>query len=484
MMTLAKSEILNELARRDFRYFIKATFPNFHFSAFSNQVADALNQFIIDVSESRRPILIVEAPAQHGKTTLVSRLFPAFALGRNPDYRIAACSYSSDLATMINRDVQRIMLSPEYQAIFPESALYAKKYAFQDSQATRNSEMFEIVGHKGRYFATGVGGALTGKSVDIGIIDDPVKNMQEARSPTTRAFIESWYNTVFSTRLSAKSGQLIMMTRWHINDLVGYLKAKNKDNERLKVLTFKAIDDDGRALVPSLHPIDQLLEMKATMSAAEWSALYQQNPIVDGGNLIHTNKFNRVTSFPSSFAYSFITADTAFSEKKKADGSAFLHFGVSGEKVYVLNGYWKQVTFPNLRRDLKSFYLQAKERTPNLSCVYIENKASGISLIQQLKEDGLPIQELYPTVKNAQLKKDVVSDKFTRWLEVESDVENGLVHIPESAPWVNDFLRQCEAFTGGNQDEKDDYVDAFIYGLKTARKASIVDWEKVLYENF
>ena len=87
-------------------------------------------------------------------------------------------------------------------------------------------------------------------------------------------------------------------------------------------------------------------------------------------------------------------------------------------------------------------------------------------------------------MKNAQLKKDVVSDKFTRWLEVESDVENGLVHIPESAPWVNDFLRQCEAFTGGNQDEKDDYVDAFIYGLKTARKASIVDWEKVLYENF
>lgn len=484
MTTLTKSEILNELARRDFRFFIKAVFPNFHFSDFSNKVAEALNQFITDVADSRRPILVVEAPAQHGKTTLVSRLFPAFVLGRNPDCRIAACSYSSDLATMINRDVQNIMLSHEYRAIFPRSALNAKKNVTQESQAMRNSEMFEIVGHKGRYFATGVGGALTGKSVDIGIIDDPVKNMQEARSPTTRAFIESWYNTVFSTRLSANSGQLIMMTRWHINDLVGYLKAKNKGNERLKVLTFKAIDDKGRALVPALHPIDQLLEMKATMSAAEWAALYQQSPIVDGGNLIHTNKFNRVVSFPQSFDYAFITADTAFSEKKKADGSAFLHFGVSGGKIYVLNGYWKQVTFPNLRRDLKSFYLQAKERTLNLSCVYIENKASGISLIQQLKEDGLPIQELYPTVKNAQLKKDVISDKFTRWLEVESDVESGKVYVPESASWLNDFMRQCEAFTGGNQDEKDDYVDAFIYGLKTARRATVVDWEKVLYENF
>lgn len=484
MTTLTKSEILNELARRDFRFFIKAVFPNFHFSGFSNKVADALNQFITDVSDSLRPILVVEAPAQHGKTTLVSRLFPAFVLGRNPDCRIAACSYSSDLATMINRDVQNIMLSPEYRAIFPRSALNAKKNVTQESQAMRNSEMFEIVGHKGRYFATGVGGALTGKSVDIGIIDDPVKNMQEARSPTTRAFIESWYNTVFSTRLSANSGQLIMMTRWHINDLVGYLKAKNKGNERLKVLTFKAIDDKGRALVPSLHPLDQLLEMKATMSAAEWAALYQQSPIVDGGNLIHTNKFNRVAFFPQSFDYAFITADTAFSEKKKADGSAFLHFGISGGKIYVLNGYWKQVTFPNLRRDLKSFFLQAKERTPNLSCVYIENKASGISLIQQLKEDGLPIQELYPTVKNTQLKKDVVSDKFTRWLEVESDVESGKVYVPESASWLNDFMRQCEAFTGGNQDEKDDYVDAFIYGLKTARRATVVDWEKVLYENF
>jgi len=137
-----------------------------------------------------------------------------------------------------------------------------------------------------------------------------------------------------------------------------------------------------------------------------------------------------------------------------------------------------------LRRDLKSFFMQAKQRCPNIAGVYVENKGSGISLIQQLREEGLPIVELYPTVKNAALKKEQTADKYVRFLEVSADLESGFCYIPESAPWLLEFLTQCEGFTGGTQDTKDDYCDALIYALKTARKGIEINWLRVEDELF
>lgn len=475
---ITRRDITDELARRDFSYFIRQTFPNFQFSAFSKKVCRSLQQFLDDVVLGKRPILIIEAPPQHGKSELASRRFPAFVFGRYPNMRIAGCSYSADLASAMNKDIQRIITAPAYKRLFP-TRIGEKMIG---GKAVLNADKFEISNGTGYYVSCGVGGSLTGKSVDIGIIDDPIKNMTEARSITVRQTIESWYKTVFLTRLSQTSGQLIMMTRWHVEDLVGYIK-KNAEKDRIKILSFKAIDE-GRALVPALHPLEQLEEMRAAMSSQEWAALYQQQPVVEGGNLIKTGNFVRYTAAPERFDYTFIVADTAFSDKKKADGSAFLHVGVTGRKIYLLNGYWKQVGFPDLRRDLKSFFMQAKQRCPNIAGVYVENKGSGISLIQQLREEGLPIVELYPTVKNAALKKEQTADKYVRFLEVSADLESGFCYIPESAPWLLEFLTQCEGFTGGTQDTKDDYCDALIYALKTARKGIEINWRKVEDELF
>lgn len=482
MLTLTSKEIENELARRDFSYFIKRTFPQFKFSDFSLTVCKALEDFLQDIFDGKRPILIIEAPPQHGKSELASRRFPAFALGLNPELKIAACSYSADLASMMNKEVQQIMLNETYQEIFPESSLNPKRVSSIENQPLRNSEAFEIAGHRGRYFSTGVGGPLTGKTVDIGIIDDPIKNMSEARSPTVRATIESWYKTVFLTRLSANSGQLIMMTRWHLNDLVGFIKERYaQEIDRVKILSFKAINDDGEPLVPALHPLAQLLDMKATMSSQEWFALYQQSPVVEGGNLIKMAKFQRYKTAPQVFDALYITCDTAFSEKKSADNSAFLLTGIKGKDKYLLDLYCKKVTFVDLCRDLKSFYLKSQadySRYCPLSSIYIENKGSGISLIQQLRAEGLPIMELFPTVHNEALKKDIVADKYTRFLEVEAEIDSGNVWIPESAHWLPEFERQCEAFTGGKQDEHDDVVDALIYSLKVSRKYGQTDWSQ------
>lgn len=205
-------------------------------------------------------------------------------------------------------------------------------------------------------------------------------------------------------------------------------------------------------------------------------------PNAEAGNLIKMSYFKRYTIPPARFDSLYIVCDTAFSEKKSADNSAFLLCGIADGQRYILDMYFKKVTFVDLVRDLKSFYYSAIERfgkTTTLSAIYIENKASGISLTQQLRAEKLPIMEIYPTVHNEQLKKDMVADKYTRFLEVEADLASGLVSIPESSHWMPEFERECEAFTGGKQNEKDDGIDVLLYMLKIARKFQQPDWEAV-----
>lgn len=202
-------------------------------------------------------------------------------------------------------------------------------------------------------------------------------------------------------------------------------------------------------------------------------------PNSEAGNLIKMSMFKRFNIPPITYEGMYIVCDTAFSEKKSADNSAFLLVGVKGKDVYLLDGYCKKVMFVDLCNDLKSFYMHAKEvygRNNNINAIYIENKGSGISLTQQLRNEGLPILEIYPTVHNEALKKDIVADKYTRFLEVEAILQSGYVWIPESGHWLPEFERQCEAFTGGKQEEKDDFVDTCIYSLKLSSKYNKTDW--------
>lgn len=151
-------------------------------------------------------------PPQHGKSELSTRRFPAFALGLNPNLKIAICSYSATIASNFNRDIQRIIDDPIYETIFPSTSLNENS-AINPSKNTflRNSETFEIIGHTGFVKTVGVGGSLTGTPVDIGIIDDPFKDRQEAMSGTIREKVWSWFTDVFETRLHNDSQQLVIM---------------------------------------------------------------------------------------------------------------------------------------------------------------------------------------------------------------------------------------------------------------------------------
>lgn len=223
-------------------------------------------------------------PPQHGKSELTTRRLPAFLVGLNPDLRIAICSYSATIASNFNRDIQRIIDDKPYYEVFPGTSLNENS-AINPSKNTflRNSEIFEIIGRKGFVKTVGVGGSLTGTPVDIGIIDDPFKDREEAMSIRIRDKVYSWYTDVFKTRLHNNSQQLLVCTRWDEDDLAGRILKSEKD---WSVVSFPAIKeretpgdprDIGEPLWPEQHSLERLLAIKET-SPFTFSSLYQQEP--------------------------------------------------------------------------------------------------------------------------------------------------------------------------------------------------------------
>lgn len=231
---------------------------------------------------------------------LLSRQLPAYYLGRNPNGRIIAGSYNSDLAALFNRDVQRIIDSPEYGKIFPATSLYGKNVR-SDAKGMyiRNSDAFEIVGHGGSYRGAGVGVGITGRGYDLGIVDDPIKDAKEANSITYRNNLEEWYQATFLTRQQKNSAIVLTLTRWHEDDLAGRILAlakNNADADQWVVLNLPAIaeqpipDYDPRQIDGPLW-LDEfdsafLRSQRASVGTYFWNALYQQRPKAPEGNRI------------------------------------------------------------------------------------------------------------------------------------------------------------------------------------------------------
>ena len=270
----------SELARRNFKDFVSYTKPDYQFNWHHIAICDKLDQF----AKGKIKKLMLFVPPQHGKSELATRRLPAYLLGLNPDAKIAICSYSATIASAFNRDIQRVIDDRPYSEVFENTTLNENSAINPSKNAyLRNSEIFETVGHTGFVKTVGVGGSLTGTPVDIGIIDDPFKDREEAMSIRIRDKVYSWYTDVFCTRLHNDSQQLIIMTRWDIDDLCGRILKTESDWD---VITFQAIKDKsidndprnkGEALWPEKHSLDRLLHIKET-SPFTFNSLYQQEP--------------------------------------------------------------------------------------------------------------------------------------------------------------------------------------------------------------
>lgn len=257
----------NELARRRLVDFTTATNPAYIPAGHHARIADALEA--VERGDIDRLMLFL--PPRHGKSELASTRFPAWYLGRNPTKQIIAASYNSDLATHFGRQVKNIMQEPEYGAVFPAVSLAV------DSKAA--NRLNTNLG--GAYVAAGVGTAVTGRGAHIALIDDPLKDREEADSQRRRDLVWDWYRSTLFTRLMPGGAVILIQTRWHAGDLAGRLLEAEAD--QWTVIEMPAINHAGEALWPEWYPVEALQRIKDTIGPREWSALYQQKPQPDEG---------------------------------------------------------------------------------------------------------------------------------------------------------------------------------------------------------
>ena len=459
MLPTPKAAAAELLARRKARSelgaYIRYTNPKYRDSFFSRTVCAALDKFLIDVDAGLRPILVLQAPPQHGKSEMVSRKLPAYILGKFPDRRIGAASYSDELTNAMAQDIRRNLASDEHRRLFPSSG-EKRRY-----DINRTGE-FTAPGGTGGYIGVGVGAGLTGRPVDIGIIDDPVKNEKEALSPTTKEGHWNWYQSVFTTRLSENSGQIVMATSWAEDDLPARIVAQFSGDPRLTVLRFPAINEPGEvgynpeypagALVPELHSMGKLRETKGLLSEYWWSALYQQSPRSLGGNVFkeHGLRYYLPKDLPTKFDKILASWDCTF---KDTDGTDFVVgqvWGKAGANSYLLAQVRARMSFTKTVSEVVAL----RSAWPKIREILIEDKANGPAVIDTLKASVPGIIPIEPD-----------GSKLARAHAVTSYWEAGNVWLPhpDLFPWVKDLVSELTGFPAAAND---DQVDALTQALR------------------
>lgn len=462
-MNLTLEEVKQEKARRKLVDFTTYTKPDYYVNWHHEALCNILDAFLEDPDFIR---LMIFMPPRHGKSEIVSRRLPAYALGKNPDLSIMGCSYAADLTQRMNRDVQRIIDNKKYSKLFPNTGLSSKniKTTSQGSYL-RNSDAFEIVDYNGSYRGAGVGGAITGMGFNIGIIDDPVKNWKEANSPTFREAVWEWYGSTFYTRAERNAKILITLTRWHEDDLAGRLIRQMEDNpeaEQWHILNFPAIFEgqgkytsshdhraDGEALWPWKYNEKKLEKIKTTIGSYLFSALYQQSPSPSEGGIFQRSWWKFYQEIPERFDEIIQSWDCAFKDTKTSDYVVGQVWGRIGANKYLLDQIREKLSFPETLQSIRNLSWKWK----NARSILIEDKANGPAVISILQQEISGIIAVNPE-----------GGKIVRAQAVSPDIESGNVFlpVPSKASWVQDFIEECSAFPSGKFD---DQVDAMTQAL-------------------
>jgi predicted phage terminase large subunit-like protein len=411
-----------------------------------------LNRKLVDVAAGRIKRLIVSMPPRHGKSELVSRYFPAWYLGTFPDKRIILVSYEADFAATWGRKARDLL--EEHGP-----TLFGIRVSGKSSAANR----WDIEGHEGGMVTAGVNGPITGKGADIGIIDDPVKNDQEAMSVTYQERTYEWYKSTFRTRIQRDGAIILIMTRWHENDLAGkLLAAQEEEGEKWEVVNLPATAEDndplgrelGQPLCPDLFSKDALESIKKAVGSYWWASLYQQRPSPAEGGIFKRNWWQYYRRVPDKFDEIIQSWDMTFKDTKTADFVVGQVWGRKGADKYLLDQVRDRMDFPATIQAVRT--LSAK--WPQAKVKLVEDKANGPAVIVTLKKE---ISGLIPV--------EPQGSKESRAWAVSPEVEAGNVYLPDPsvAPWVHDFVEECAAFPNGAND---DQVDAMSQALMRLNK--------------
>jgi predicted phage terminase large subunit-like protein len=274
---------------------------------FPRALSFILQDFYTELAAGKRPMYVIEAPPQHGKTRNIQDGL-AWMAGKNPDLKAIYASFSSDLGVSANRQLQRIYDDPKYALVFPDTQINRSNAVTMSGRSLRNSSLLEYVGRKGSFRNTTVNGQITGKTLDVGVIDDPLKGREAASSPAQRKKAWDWLMDDFFTRFTDLAGMILTATRWHVDDPTGRLLAKFPN---AKVFKFPAVSTKpdakrpydlrrvaGVPLFPQFKSLPFLAERRRAATTASWESLYQQNPIVVGGGMFPLDRVKYTDALP------------------------------------------------------------------------------------------------------------------------------------------------------------------------------------------
>lgn len=465
---LHTDELIARARRGGLLSFTMLTKPDYEVRWHNQRIARALTKFVR--KEIRR--LIILAPPRHGKTELAARRLPALIHGMYPNDEILAMSYNSDLASDNTVDVQRIMDRPEYSSIFPNSRITPDGKLSKYARSKNEHELIPIqhpdrlwTFPQGSYRSAGLGGAFTGRGGNWGIIDDPIKNRQDADSKAYREQLWNFYSSTFRTRMEGFGSILLMMTTWHADDLAHRLINLMREDphaDQWEILRMPAIREDiedpsdprmiGEALWPEKFDIPELTALRAN-NERDFAALYQCHPTAEGGNIIKSDWIQRYESIPQKFDKVVISCDFAVKDKKGSDYNVIQVWGRLGANCYLLHqerGHWD---FPLTCTKL----VEVCRLWPSAHKKLIEAKANGPAVIQTLKSKINGLVGVEPR-----------GDKIARLHAVAPMYQAGNVWYPSArmAPWINVHMVELTDFPNGVND---DQVDAATQALDELR---------------
>jgi predicted phage terminase large subunit-like protein len=480
------------LAKRQLVPFIKRFNPKYKDGWVHQDICRRLERFSRDVAEEKSPRLMLLVPPRHGKSEIVSRNFPPWHLGHHPDHEFIACSYNVSLAMDFSRKVKGILTDPLYEPLFGTRL----------DPNNQSAESWGLAGTRGGYVAAGIGGPITGKGAHCLVIDDPIKNAEEADSPDIRNKIWEWYLSTAYSRLAPGGGVLIIQTWWHDDDLAGRLQTMMKEGsddeyvDQFEVIKYPAISEadeylnhttdlveydappadapytllraKGEALHPDRYDLDKLLRIKAQNKGGRWwSALYQQNPVPDDGGYFTKDQFHRGQLPPLRTSTPVIAWDFAISEKKQNDYTVgtvgiqdpndVLHVAdqvrfKSGDAFFIVEAILN---------------LAVKWYSPGLILGFEDGQIW--RAIEALLKKRMRERRFYPSI--VVLKP--ITDKLARARALQGRMQQGMVSFSAAGEWYDSLKTEMLRFPAGAHDDQVDslaWMAQMVVGREPPRK--------------
>lgn len=475
---------LRVLARRRIIPFAQTMYPEYNAGWVHRDIASRLERFYQDVKDKKSPRLMLNMPPRLGKSMLASTIFPSWLMGQDPKLDIILASYSADLPLGFSRKIRGFIRDDErYQTMFPQTMLSPDS---QSAEAWTTTE-------GGSFFAAGIGGPLTGRGAHVLLIDDYIKNAEEADNHALHEKHLDWYQSTAYTRLAPGAGVIIIATRWSFADLSGKLQQLaevDPDADRYEVVDYPAIAETyeyrhliTQAMSRSVDPINdgdyellrqpgdvlhperfspqQVARIKANLSPRVWSALYQQKPAPDEGLFFRKEYLRRTPRIPALASANMMTAwDFAISTKNHNDYTA----GVT--LIQDENGVVFVESATRFKRD-----------TYGIVSAIIDHAVSHMRDYPHYNyrvafEDGQIFRAIQPVLTKLMREQRVFfsyevlvpsTDKMVRARPLQALMQQGLVYFDESLPLLADIESELLQFPAGRHD---DFVDALSWAAR------------------